>query len=90
VVVLDLQDSLARGIAGMSGRDQRIDAVVAEAKSRGVAPLGIWHLPSDVAAKLMADFPDIAAQLHEMPQQPAFYTVLVAAGGASLVLTPCP
>jgi hypothetical protein len=90
VLVLDLRDGIARRIAGTSGRDQRIDDVVAQAESRGVAPLGIWHLPADVAAKLLAEFPDLAAKLREVPSQQAFYTVLVAEEGASLVLTPCP
>lgn len=90
VLALDLQDDLARGIAGMTGRDQRIDAVIAEAKSRWVTPLGVWHLPSDVAAKLVVDFPDVAAQLCEVPPHGTFYTVLVAEKSVSLVLTPCP
>ena len=90
VLVLDLRDSIARGIAGTSGRDQRIDDVVAEAERRGVTPLSLWHLPGDVAAKLLANFPDVAAQVRKAPQQPAFYTVLVATGAVSLLLTPCP
>jgi hypothetical protein len=90
VLALDLRDDIARRIADASGRDQRTDAVVAEAERRGVAPLGVWHLPGEVAAKLLADFPDVAAMLREIPQQGAFFAVVVAEKGASLALMPCP
>jgi hypothetical protein len=90
VLVLDLHDENARKIADTSGRNQRTDEVVAEAERRGVVPLGIWHLPSDVAARWLADFPDVVAQLHEIPPPSTFYTVMLAAGAVSLVLTPCP
>ena len=90
VLALDLRDDIARRIAGTSGRDQWADAVVAEAERRGVTTLGIWHLPGRVAAKLLADFPDVAAMLSEEAPPGAFYTVAVAEKGASLVLMPCP
>ena len=91
VLALDLQDDTARRVAETSGRDQRIDDVVAEAEKRGgLRPLGIRHLPGDVAAKALATFPDVAASLNEMLPPWTFYTVVVAAGSASLALTPCP
>jgi hypothetical protein len=45
VLVLDLSDDNAMQIALTSGRDARIEEVRDEALSRGVTPIGVWHLP---------------------------------------------
>ena len=91
VLVLDLQDDTARRVAEASGHDQRIDDVVAEAEKRGdLDRLAFGICPAMSPPSALAAFPDVAASLNEMLPPWTFYTVVVAAGSASLAVTPCP
>ena len=69
VLALDLQDGIARKIADTSGRAQRTDEVVAEARRRRVTPFG-RRLQPDAHPSADADQRNILRPIRFNPGRP--------------------
>jgi hypothetical protein len=86
VLLLDLHDDAARSILETSGwGGDEIDAAAAELTRLGAIPFGLWSLPPrDVGALFDAAWPGLAGELAAPGPGDGFFTVVVAAGSATL------
>jgi hypothetical protein len=76
-------------VADAFGAPARVDALVADARRRGVEPRLIAGMPRRAVAATLADhFPELAALVPALDTGAGYLAVVVAAGGAAAGVMP--
>jgi hypothetical protein len=86
VLLLDLNDDVARAIVSYSGREAEMHVSAREYQQRGLTPVVVWPLPGRVAAGVLeTDLPGFAEGLGTLPSAKSFHLIVVACGVTGLV-----